>query len=43
MQKEIRWALQYGKPIIILFEKEGHRPGYFDYGTPLPPPLPRRR
>eukprot|EP01043_Picozoa_sp_COSAG02_P050596 COSAG02_NODE_5218_length_4530_cov_14.302866_1_plen_1150_part_00 len=31
VQKEIRWAKQYKKKIIIVFEKEAHRPGYFDY------------
>eukprot|EP01043_Picozoa_sp_COSAG02_P033526 COSAG02_NODE_2293_length_9198_cov_195.076492_1_plen_699_part_00 len=32
VQKEIRWARESGKKIIILFEKESHRPGYFDHG-----------
>ena len=31
VQKEIRWAVQYEKKIIIVFEKEHHRPGFFDY------------
>ena len=30
-QKEIRWARQYNKTIIVVFEHESHRPGYFDY------------
>ena len=32
VQKEIRWAKKYNKPIITVFEKESHRPGFFDYG-----------
>ena len=32
MQKEIRWARKYKKKIIILYEKESHCPGSFDYG-----------
>ena len=31
VQKEIRWALLYEKPIITVYESESHRPGYFDY------------
>ena len=31
VQKEIRWALKYQKPIITIYESESHRPGYFDY------------
>ena len=31
VQKEIRWALKYQKPIITVYESESHRPGYFDY------------
>ena len=31
MQQEIRWAKQYKKHIIVVFEKEHHRPGFFDY------------
>jgi|EP01046_Picozoa_sp_COSAG06_P031917 hypothetical protein len=32
VQKEIRWALQYDKKIITVFEKDHLRPGFFDYG-----------
>eukprot|EP01043_Picozoa_sp_COSAG02_P029746 COSAG02_NODE_1864_length_10606_cov_17.350148_11_plen_701_part_00 len=31
VQKEIRWALKYNKPIITVFEKDADRAGYFDY------------
>ena len=31
VQKEIRWAVKYQKPIITVYESESHRPGYFDY------------
>ena len=31
VQKEIGWARKYNKKIIILVEKEQHRPGFFDY------------
>eukprot|EP01044_Picomonas_judraskeda_P015409 COSAG03_NODE_2577_length_2630_cov_122.230344_1_plen_719_part_10 len=31
VQKEIRWARQHNKNIIIVFERENHRPGFFDY------------
>ena len=49
VQKEIRWAVAAGKQIIVLFEKESHRPGFFDYGARLsrtaknPPHLGPRR
>eukprot|EP01043_Picozoa_sp_COSAG02_P017314 COSAG02_NODE_783_length_17238_cov_173.774199_2_plen_1914_part_00 len=33
VQKEIRWAKQYKKKIITVFEKEHHRPGFFDYSV----------
>eukprot|EP01047_Picozoa_sp_COSAG01_P035256 COSAG01_NODE_2693_length_7243_cov_4.778695_1_plen_1576_part_00 len=32
VQKEIRWARKYKKKFIVVFEKESHRPGFFDYG-----------
>lgn len=34
VQKEIRWALQHKEKdnIIVLFEADDRRPGYFDYG-----------
>eukprot|EP01045_Picozoa_sp_COSAG04_P024817 COSAG04_NODE_3158_length_3101_cov_38.182756_2_plen_572_part_00 len=35
VQKEIGWARKYGKKIIIVFEKENHRPGFFDYGKAM--------
>ena len=31
IQKEIRWARQYGKPIITVVEADSHRPGHFDF------------
>ena len=31
VQKEIGWAQKYNKKIIVLVEKEQHRPGFFDY------------
>eukprot|EP01045_Picozoa_sp_COSAG04_P007421 COSAG04_NODE_388_length_15249_cov_7.616502_4_plen_3423_part_00 len=31
VKKEIGWARKYGKKIIVVFEKENHRPGFFDY------------
>ena len=31
VQKEVRWAQKYRKKIIVVFEKESHRPGFFDY------------
>jgi hypothetical protein len=32
VQKEIRWALQYRKKIIVIFEKDQRRAGFFDHG-----------
>eukprot|EP01047_Picozoa_sp_COSAG01_P010534 COSAG01_NODE_447_length_16933_cov_9.983426_15_plen_1797_part_01 len=32
VQKEIRWAWKYGKKIIVLFEKDQRRAGFFDHG-----------
>ena len=31
MQKEIRWAQEYSKEIITVFEREERKPGFFDY------------
>eukprot|EP01047_Picozoa_sp_COSAG01_P065982 COSAG01_NODE_9018_length_2581_cov_4.675262_1_plen_692_part_01 len=32
VQKEIRWAWKYKKKIIVLFEKDQRRAGFFDHG-----------
>eukprot|EP01043_Picozoa_sp_COSAG02_P062007 COSAG02_NODE_8453_length_2567_cov_2.266613_1_plen_696_part_00 len=32
VQKEIGWARQYGKKIIVIYEKEDRRAGFFDFG-----------
>eukprot|EP01047_Picozoa_sp_COSAG01_P074326 COSAG01_NODE_12387_length_1748_cov_1.427879_3_plen_73_part_01 len=31
VQKEIRWAWKYKKKIIVLFEKDLRRAGFFDH------------
>ena len=31
VQKEIRWARQYGKKIVTVYDKDHRRPGHFDY------------
>jgi hypothetical protein len=31
VQKEIRWAQEYSKEIITVFEREERKPGFFDY------------
>eukprot|EP01047_Picozoa_sp_COSAG01_P044025 COSAG01_NODE_3950_length_5502_cov_2.057561_1_plen_979_part_00 len=35
VQKEIRWAIKYGKQIIVVVEKDRDRPGYFDYNAAM--------
>ncbi len=31
VQQEIGWAIQYGKKIIVVYEADGRRAGYFDH------------
>ena len=32
VQKELRWAKQHGKKIVVVFEQEERRVGHFDFG-----------
>jgi hypothetical protein len=36
VQKEVRWAWDYDRPMITVFEEEARRQGHFDYGKARP-------
>lgn len=35
VQKELRWAREFGKKIIVVYEHEDQRPTFFDFGKAM--------